>query len=782
MKIKIFLLFLLFTKISFSQINQDITPDNFRSSAHITPINVAEAVIEPFFDPTLNGMKEWKVFDGSAHGLKISQTWANPSINWARRPKDGKVLSMYRDYSLDVSRYDKLIVCAAFPVGCEITITAKTEKGESVYKNKLTGSIKKEHTLDLNSGKKLQRITIDIITPNEGAAMGWFNWIGLQNSRLLDDYLAQWKNIDTTWDGYLRSDKFTPSFKPKYGLIVDSNEIGKLRELHTDFLEKHGTSPFIENIKEIKNIMPEQFINEYVLHDENRFHREREIGKILTNREGHGLDLAVAGILLKDEKLMRLAARYALSIAYCPNWEESFWCDFPGSIWNHRAFNHSAYSFECAMILDLCGDYFTWLGREFIMRRIAEEGLATINWISWKYEYVHHMNQMALFSHGRLAGSVALEKEWPRAKWMTEQGYKDIYENVENVILPDGGYVEGPTYFQAMAGDASLAMYIYSKARNKSLNEVIPGVMLKTKDFASAVISSDENKDVIPICDARPRLDYDMLLVMANALPNSDWGNILNKKLKREGGLPNTILALTLYSSFKDSLSKSKPVVVLPDMGLTASNREYKGEKIKIAFLGNKAFAEHTHEDKGSFILEFAGETFAMDPGTTDYADPLSITLKNCDRHNMLVPYGFDERVKPAIPITADIKPQVTGDDEVYHVKCDLSKGWEDYYQKWIREIDSDSPLDLIIKDTYELKKGDGVEFFWSTQLPVEINGKNVVIKGRRGSVSFTAPNDVQLRLDRLPLAEGAVQNRIVLRKSGLKGNLKVKVKLSLNK
>lgn len=781
MRIKNIILLFIFSLPLFSQKNIDITPDNFRSSANILKINVAEAVFEPFFDPTLCGIKEWNIFDGSKHGLKQKQTWAYLGFDWARKPKDGKVLSMYRDYSLDVSDYDNVIVCASFPEGLTFTVKVKTDKGESVYKEVLKSSIKREHMIPLKGGKKLQKITIEVLTPFEGASMGWFNWIGLQNSKLLTSYLNQWKDVDTTWSGYLRSDAFSPTFKPKYGLIADSNDIVKLQELHDTYLKKYGATPVTEEIKDIRNSTPEKLINEYVLRDENRFHREREIGKILTTREGYGIKLAVAGILLKDEKLMRLAARYALSIAYCPNWEESFWCNLPGSIFNHRAFTQAMYSLECAVILDLCGEYFTWLGREFIMRRIAEEGLATINWITWKYEYIYHMNQLGWFSHGRLAGSVMLEKEWPRAKWMTEQGYKDIYESIQNVILSDGGYVEGPTYFQPIAGNAGLAMYIYGKARGKKLNEVIPEVMFKTKDFAAAVMSTDEDKDVIPICDATDRLNYDMLLVMANALPNSDWGNMLNKKLKREGGMPNSLLALTLFASLKDTLTKTAPVVLLPEMGLTASNRDWNGEKVKIAFMGNKAFAEHTHEDKGSFILEFAGETFAMDPGTCSYADPLSIIVKNCERHNMLVPFGFDERAKPLMPIPYDIKPVVSGDEVRYSVFCDLTKGWEEYYKKWTREINSQSPNEMVIKDVYELTKGNGVDFFWSTKLPVEIIGKEIKISGKKGFVTFTVPNDMTVRLEKLPLAEGAVQNRIAMRKNSIKGEIEIKVKLQLN-
>ena len=778
MKFKIFVFLVFLSRVALSQINIDKTPDNFRSSIHIIPINSAEAVIEPFFDPTLNGIKEWKIFDGSKHGLKIKQTWAYVGVEWSRRPIDGVVLSMYRDFSLDVSKYDKLIVCAAFPENCEINIKINTDRGEIYYKKRLKESIKKEHSIDLKKSKKLKKILIQVKTDDEKPSMGWFNWIGLQNSKILSFHLDEWKNIDTTWDGYLRTDKFEPSFKPKYGLIVDSNEIEKIRIIHNEYLKKYGTTPILENIKLIKNKTPEKFINEYVVRDENRFNREREVGKLLTSRDGYGLQLAIAGILTKDENLMRLAARYALSIAYSPNWEESFWANLPGSIWNHRAFTHSMYSFECALILDLCGEYFTWLGREFIMRRIAEEGLATINWISWKYEYIYHMNQLGWFSHGRLAGSTMLEKEWPRAKWMTEQGYKDIYESVQNVILPDGGYVEGPTYFQPIAGNAGLAMYIYAKSRDKKLKDVIPDVMFKTGDFASAVISTDETQDVIPICDAISKLNYDMLLVMSTILPNSDWSNILIKKLEREGGLPNSLLSLTLFSHFNSKLQKTKPFVLLPQMGLLASNREFEGEKVKIAFMGNRAFAEHTHEDKGSFIIEFAGETFAMDPGTCDYANPLHITLKNCERHNMLVPFGFDERAKPQTPIPFDIIPEAKCNDSTFSVYCDLSKGWEDYYKKWVRVIESPYPNEITIRDTFELIKGDGVEFYWNTILPIEIKGKNISIIGKRGVISFDIPEGLSFRIDKLALFDGKIQNRISLKKYGKQGVIEIKAYL----
>ncbi|MFQ9800095.1 MAG: heparinase II/III family protein [Clostridia bacterium] len=44
--------------------------------------------------------------------------------------------------------------------------------------------------------------------------------------------------------------------------------------------------------------------------------------------------------------------------------------------------------------------------------------------------------------------------------------------------------------------------------------------------------------------------------------------------------------------------------------------------------LGNRSGAGHAHEDRGSFILEYAGQTFAMDPGTCDYSSSYSMMLQ----------------------------------------------------------------------------------------------------------------------------------------------------------
>ena len=49
-----------------------------------TPINMAEAIIEPFWDCQLSGLSQWKIEDGDVHGLNVFQNWCWVGFDWAR--------------------------------------------------------------------------------------------------------------------------------------------------------------------------------------------------------------------------------------------------------------------------------------------------------------------------------------------------------------------------------------------------------------------------------------------------------------------------------------------------------------------------------------------------------------------------------------------------------------------------------------------------------------------------------------------------------------------------
>ena len=440
---------------------------------------------------------------------------------------------------------------------------------------------------------------------------------------------------------------------------------------------------------------------------------------------------------------------------------------------------------------DLAGEYFTDLGRDVLLRRLAEEAIGAITYNTWRYEYIFHCNQLSWFTPGRMLALAVLDRHWPRVRPHLDLAYRDLCESLEHTILPDGGYVEGPTYFRCVGRDAGLGIYFYSRALGKPMAESVPPPMRRCGGFAEALASTDESADVVPICDAANRHEIISEAIMDGLLPGSAWLRMLRKTVARHQGWPvgplsswtpimaDAAIAWNLIATLPEAAAEPQPLVRLPDMGLLVSHRKLGDHWVKLLIQGNKAGAGHTHEDKGSFVLEFAGETFAVDPGTCDYSHPLAGILKHCERHAMLVPYGMPERPAPACPLPLDVKPSGDGDATRFHAELDVTPGWEKYYRRWQRRWHSPEPALLTITDDYELASGDGVEFYWQTRLPVIVEGARAIIAGARGRAVVEAPAGCTWRVDELPLLDGT-QYRLAFRQAGQTGRMTTCVRLEV--
>ena len=741
-----------------------------------TPINVAEAIFEPFWDPALSGFADWQIEPGTTYGLRIWQNWCWVSFEWNNRPATGPAVTMSRTVALDLTGYDQLLVSIAAPVGAVVRLTAATEAGPRTLTAPPAPVRKLELALPLAGATRLERITLEITAGNAGYAAGFINWLGLQNSQLLPQVLRQQRAVDARWPQHLQPETFEPQFVPAYGLALTAEDLVALR-----------ASDAGRDWPVLSWPAPEELIGDSVnFWGDTRYCRERDHDRLLLTR---GLNAAVLGQLRRDKALLRLAARYALAIGMCAHWDDGFICRFPGSAFDHRCFVQSLCAYEVATILDLAGEMFTPAGREFLLRRLAEEAIGAIQYNTWKYDYIFGCNQLAWFTPGRMLALGVLEKHWPRVRAYREIAWQELNESLQQSLLSDGGYVEGPTYFRCIGRDAGLGLLFYSRAAGVPLESVVPEPMRRCADFAEALISTDDQHDMIPICDGTAFHEALSQASMARILPGSAWTRMWHKTSARPRGAthndprhPTNLLDAALALRLGDSTAATtapRPVVFLPDMGVLTSHRQLGGQPVKLFIMGNRAGAGHTHEDKGGFVLEFAGETFAMDPGTTDYSNPLTAALHNCDRHNLLVPVATaGVRPHPQCPLPADVKPRGTGDAVRFTAEIDTTPGWDGWYRHWLRRWDSPAPDRLVIHDDYELANGQGVDFFWQTTLPVSVAGDTVTITGQRGVAIIRAPAGSTVRVEELPYIGDRPQRRIAFRVAELRGHLETLVTL----
>lgn len=202
------------------------------AAATATPINMAEAIIEPFWDPQLSGFKHWHVDPGEKYGLTIGQDWSKLRFQWNSRPAAGPALRMTRHFDIDCVGYDRLLVSVMAPRRSIVQIDVTTDRGHRTFSSPPATDDKAEHTVDLAGATRIETITLEVFAQRDGIGLGWFNWIGLQNTKLLPRYLTQWQRFDERWEAYLVDTNYEPRFEPRRGVLIDAAELETLRARH----------------------------------------------------------------------------------------------------------------------------------------------------------------------------------------------------------------------------------------------------------------------------------------------------------------------------------------------------------------------------------------------------------------------------------------------------------------------------------------------------------------------------------------------------------------------
>ena len=753
--------------------------DEFGGPLAVRRINWAEGLIEPFYHGALSAFDAWTIDDGEAHGLKVqSPGIVGTEISWQRAPEDGPVLRMRRDLkeAVDVSRYDQLLLHASLPPGSHLRLVAETDAGQRVLEREALSGSQREYQLPLEGAKKLRRVEIAIFTDRDGAAAARLGWLGVQNSERLEELLAHFNRFDSRWQGYLQHPNYRPNFEPLYGLFITREELAELRRRHAAWVAEHGESPLTKLRERMLALTPEEMIRQ-AAGSPGRFGRDRAIGH--SGPSQRMASAAMAALILEDDELLRHTARYAMAVSMIETWGDSFYEILPGSVHDHRAFNHSKITEGLSIILDAAGELMTDHARKYLLRRIANDGVNWITYNAWRYEYIHHMNQLAWFSDGWLAGYGVLSQTMPRVGPYADLAHRSLYESMATVILPDGGYEEGPAYFATVVGHGGEGLYYYSRMTGKPLSEITPDSFQRTADFAEVIRSTDDEQDFIPFADSWSRFQRNAGAFMAALLPQSAWVSIYRKSLQRSGAqFPTDPMEMALQKQIPEAGPEPRAFLQMATMGLTSSTRRLDGEWVKLLIVTNKDKASHNHEDKGSFVLEFAGQTFAADGGQVGYDNPLCQLMKHARRHNLLLPTGLKERPAPTKDV--GVLPQARGEEQSFHAEMDLSPRWDGIYRHWRRTIDSPSPDRFVITDEYELEQGTGVEFCWSTFLPVTVDegAGTVTISGKRGRVDLTIPDGCEARVDELPMPDGAPQRRIAFTRQGTAGRVVVNARL----
>lgn len=723
------------------------------SLPRLTPVTLGDAVIDPFFDPALGAWSKWTIASDK-DPVKVTELWCMVAMTWtASAAGNGPTLErVYPAPGVTLGPYSELVLSAGFPKGTTITMLAETDMGRASREFVCDAGDTSQHVLPLPAGSThLLRVEISPGAAAPGPVTGNLLWLGVRDPRQFAAEMAQWQLFSAQpMDVFLREEPEPADASPLYNILCPADAFKEQKEKTA----ASGAAALPELRSQV-TLLPHLGGANQNLFGRKEIRRDL-LAKTFSTPGGKSMGLVRAAqqaALAGDKQALREVAGAAVQIALIPHWDADFITQFPDSSWDQRCFAQAAAAHAVAVAFDLAGSWLTPAGRDLILRRLAEEGLGNINYNVWRYPYIFTCNQLAAFSQGRLAAYSVLEKQktWGHVRPYTDLAFDELNESLAKILLPDGGFAEGPAYLSYTLNHGLQALALYGNARNKPLRDLLPPLLSKVDDYLEAMRSTVFPPGTILVCDAQggPFAGFSVanLNVMAKIRPGGAAARMLASMTEEHRG------RMDLWALPAADLAGVNPqhyaaFVHMPDAGVASSARKVGDLWGKLFIIGGPAKAGHNHEDRGSFALEFAGETFAADPGGLIYADAKSQAMKNAQHHNMLVPVSSaSARPAPQNPASVAVIPEAQGDATTFNASLNPGVLWPDYFKQWKRSFASPTPDQITITDDYELLKGEGVEFLWHTPLPVTQEGDKVVITGARGRAIITPPSGAKIEI-----------------------------------
>ena len=618
----------------------------------LIPVNEAEAIIEPFWDggsseypkDKYSLLSEYTVTAAPGADATASQLWycAEVSIRSAEPGRAAVILS--RPCDIEIDGYDVFRVFGALPKNMRLSVRARIDGAAVAVIDGYAGTNDTDEIDGAFSGRKLTALELLFESADGKPCSAVLMWLGLSN-RAAQERMEQRKCAwPPDWPGHFLPDPGKPA--PQIGIYLGAEELAELRGR----LRQSGAGAVYGRIREKARedaaIVPEEIIGTFVpFHTQFCRRRDRSRPGLAEAMER----LAFVGLVEENNAMCRLACRMALSAACCSHWCESEMGAFPGATWHHRSFTEEVYSQSCALVLDWAGHCLTPYGRQVITDAIAMKGLPRIESDFKRMEYIRHMNQGIVFSTGRIAGLIALSRDYPRYRTQVSEAEADLMEMLGLYICDDGGALEGIIYWNFTLSNVMRSLKALSGWHGVPFREYVPEIVERTGKFALAMHSTTSGGSaLLPLGDALVNETVSPALAAAyfNITGMPEWKEIYGKADASRKTAPDIFQVLFHTEALgcgNTALPAASGLTVLNDIGYASLRgcMEAVGPMLFFYSSGPLSFG-HYHEDKGSFILEAGGESLAMDRGITDYSDPESKHMKRAEYHNLLYPESED--------------------------------------------------------------------------------------------------------------------------------------------
>lgn len=732
------------------------------------PINEAEAVIDAFWDQGLSPLAHYSLDAGgetsgparhacTEHAtlgpvgpdqVRASQAWCWLTLAWNRSIRSTPVLGFGRQFCLDLSGYDRLVVRMSCPPHVRLTVKAVIDGREQIVVAGVAGRGALQEFEGRVQGRRLERIRLELATARDGPAEAWLDWIGCANAPARAVMLSRLPLHTADWEDYLHPEGAAVGHEVRFGFFFDSRELGALRRKALSPLYR----PIMDRLRAMARAAvaaprtPEMQIGPLIGCGDNSTTLVRV--RDLATRSFHtdAPICAFVGLIDRDPVCLRFAARIAVCLAHAGTWAPHFMQEFPGTTWDQRGFPEAFAMAGVALALDWAGAWFTPKGEHLVRYAIAVKGLPRVRNAFLQYDYMLNCNQSHMIGLGRLLGLLVLERAWPRTRADIDVFEQDLFEIIDRYIQADGSTDEGLHYWNSTFRSTVPALVALARYRGRNLASMIPHKLRSMDRFIGALLSTTgEPGSYLPIADTvADSLALDAISMMAFATAAPLWRGLMADGLRR-GKLPKAErwacdgpFAVIHGPSRLPAEKVTLPAFTrLTKGGHISSCRALRGGgSVRLFLVGAMANAGHSHRDKGSFILEADGEAFAIDRGMVPYHDSDNLPfLKSEVAHNLAVPEGCGQH-NPS-PVASVWRGR--GDAKMLRASINTSGTWLAPVMACRRRVISLTPARIEIHDEFELAEARAVMFCLHSPLAMKTYTAAVHVCGRRLTLAVRA-------------------------------------------
>jgi hypothetical protein len=374
---------------------------------------------------------------------------------------------------------------------------------------------------------------------------------------------------------------------------------------------------------------------------------------------------------------------------------------------------------------------------------------------------VGHNNWNQVCNGGMLLGALALaDTDRELAVYIVEHSVESI-RIAMNLFAPDGGFEEGPTYWDyAMKYNVMYLAAMESALATDAGLDKMPGFG-QTGWYRIHTLGPLHKQANFADCGEGTTLAVPMFW-LARHFKEPAY-NLFEREVYADVGSGMdrlAMLALMWTDAGSGGASSMKDVKTALDAKFDRVNAAFlrggwgDAEAFYVAFKGGDSRASHGHLDLGSFVLDALGQRWAIDLGADSYGLPGYFgkqrwTYFRCrtESHNTLTIDGENEDLDASAPLVKFYSTPSRA-----HAVADLSSAYKKKLSAWARGVALLDRKRVLVQD--EVRAKQPVEIAWGLLTRAQIELRN---QGREAVLTAGKSGDVKsLRLRILLPAEGA--------------------------